>query len=118
MEDYTDTDKQEKILKKAYRTELHWHKHGNEEFRVIDGLVLAQTDMTMHVLQPGDSINILPGVAHGFIALADSKLAVHSAPDENDVYRLVEGGEIPDDAFAEIKQYWMEKIGNQDDDSR
>ncbi len=91
------------VLKKGYRCSIHHHRIKDETFYVIKGRVLLEMDDEKKVLVPGDRQHIAIGQRHRFTGLEDSELIEFSTHHiEEDSYRDVESGQVPEDEFQQL----------------
>lgn len=91
------------MLNKQYRCSIHHHKVKDETFLVISGKVLMEIGDEKKVMYVGDKQYIPIGVKHRFTGLEDSEIVEFSTHHlENDSYRDVESGKVPDEEFAAL----------------
>ena len=84
-------------LKKGYRCSLHKHKNKDETFYISKGKVLLEHGKVKLVLEPGDSVRILPETFHRFTGLEDSDIFEFSTHHEDDdSYRKELSGKVDD----------------------
>lgn len=91
------------VLRKGYRCSIHHHKVKDETFYVIKGRVLMEVNEQQRVLTPGDKQHICIGDKHRFTGLEDSEMIEFSTHHrENDSYRDVSSGKVPDEEFQAL----------------
>jgi quercetin dioxygenase-like cupin family protein len=95
------------VLEKGKNCSLHFHVKKHETFYVSKGLVQmeliekngAKTTMT---LQPGDALEIPPGLVHRFTGLEDSEIMEFSTEHfDEDSYRVETGSQLAEPEQAE-----------------
>jgi len=93
------------VLNRQYRCSRHYHVLKKETFFVISGKVLLEIAGDQKVtLNPGESITIVPYMSHRFTGLADvSEIIEFSSQHfENDSYRDIESGKVPDEEWRHL----------------
>ena len=77
------------ILKKGFRSSLHYHKIKHETFYLQSGLVQLELGGEKFILKPGDSVRVTRRCTHRFSGLKRSVLFEFSTHDEpSDTYRI------------------------------
>ena len=91
------------VLNKGFRCSIHHHKIKDETFYINKGKVLLELNDDTRVMVPGDVQLIMPNEKHRFTGLEDSEIIEFSTHHrEDDSYRDVESGEVPEDEFREL----------------
>jgi quercetin dioxygenase-like cupin family protein len=91
------------VLNRGFRCSIHHHKIKDETFYINKGKVLLELNDDIRVMVPGDVQLIMPNEKHRFTGLEDSEIIEFSTHHrEDDSYRDVESGEVPEDAFREL----------------
>ena len=83
------------VLKKGYRSSLHYHKIKEETFYVQSGKVLMEIKDKKWIMNKGDIQHIKPNEWHRFTGLEDSELLEFSTQHfDEDTYRKTESERI------------------------
>jgi len=92
-------------LKKGLRCSIHYHKKKHETFFILEGLVFMEQDGQEKTMMPGDILEVNQSSKHRFTGLKDSKIIEFSTHhEEDDSYRDVESGKVPDEEFRALKE--------------
>jgi quercetin dioxygenase-like cupin family protein len=81
-------------VKAGHQLSLQFHERKDETIHLWSGemrLALDERDgggLTEHVMRPGDSYHVKPGVVHRMIAVTDCDVLEVSTPEVDDVVRL------------------------------
>lgn len=96
------------VLNRQHRCSIHYHKIKKETFLVISGMVLleyegVEPDQKV-ILKQGMSVTIEPYQKHRFTGLASvSEIIEFSSQHfEDDSYRTIESGKVPDEEWKDI----------------
>jgi mannose-6-phosphate isomerase-like protein (cupin superfamily) len=83
------------LLKRNFRCSLHFHKKKDEVFYVIRGKVLMELGNKKFIMNPEDSIRVLPNTLHRFTGLTDAQIIEFSSHHEDsDSYRKEISGKV------------------------
>lgn len=86
----------------------HFHRHKEETFQVLHGELRVQLDDREHVLQPGETLLIQPGVFHGFsttTGVVFEELSTRGEPGDS-VYRDPDIDGLAREARKTIVDHW------------
>lgn len=76
------------VLRKGFQCSLHRHPVKHETFYLQSGQVRMELNGAIHIMQPGDSVDIESGTWHRFAGLRDSVIFEFSTHhDDADVER-------------------------------
>ncbi len=94
------------VLNKGYCCSLHYHKVKDETFYIASGRVGFQMNDEHFILNPGDSLLIVPGTKHRFYGLEDSQIFEFSTHHmEEDSYRDEVSGTFEASLFENVQNY-------------
>ena len=83
------------ILKKGWRSSLHYHNLKDESFYINRGRVLMEVDGRKWVMKKGDCVRILPNSVHRFTGLKKSEIFEFSTHhDDSDTYRRTQSEKV------------------------
>ena len=91
------------VINRGFRSSLHYHKEKEETLYCLSGRVLMEVADKTFLLNPGEKVNIPPGIRHRFSGLEQSEIfefASHHKQEDN--YRDSHSEKIPDSEFTKI----------------
>ena len=104
------------LLNRGYQCSVHYHKIKEETFYVNQGIVLIQVNGEMHLMEPGQSLEIKPGDQHRFIGITDAEIMEFSTHhEESDSYRIEPSGKVSDETFTSYLVKYATKIAEHEE---
>lgn len=94
------------FVKQGWRCSIHHHRIKHETFFVSKGEVYMEVDNEAFYMSEGDSVALPPNTKHRFTGIAPgfSQIVECSTQHfEDDSYRDVESGVVPNDEWNELK---------------
>ena len=83
------------MLKRGYRCSMHQHRRKDEVFYLIRGIILVEVDGKKWIMNPEDSVHILPNTWHRFTGITDAQIIEFSSHHEDsDSYRKEMSGKV------------------------
>jgi len=81
------------MLKRGHRCSMHQHKKKDEVFYLIRGTILMEVGDKKWIMNPEDSVHILPNTWHRFTGLTNAQIIEFSSHHEDsDSYRKEKSG--------------------------
>ena len=75
-------------VEKGEALSLQYHEHKEETLLLSSGVLDFELDGTVHRLQPGDCVHVVPGTRHRMTAVETCDIFEVSSPEIDDVVRV------------------------------
>jgi len=106
------------LINKKKRCSFHYHKEKKESFLLISGAILLEMPHEKTLMEPGMIAHIPVGIKHRFTGIAYKSEIIEFSTHhkDEDSYREVNSGEVPQKEWEEILQRYRHSLpcGNGD----